>query len=99
MIHSGDIKACSEKASHFSLNYKAASMALADFVDQMDAPSFSILTSSSFPSLADFRAAATADTLKWKDLEQNVVYQILSTRTVNTQHDQSVILSLRKGWI
>ena len=50
----------------------------------------------SFPSVTDFSAAATADVLKWTDLEQNVVYQILSTRTVNTQHGQSVILSLLK---
>ena len=56
-------------------------------VDQLD----------SFPSVADFSAAATADTLKWADLEQNVVYQIVSTRTVNTQHGQSVILSLQKA--
>ena len=28
---------------------------------------------------------------------QNVVYQIVSTRTVNTQHGQSVIQSLQKG--
>ena len=46
----------------------------------------------SFPSLADF-SAGTADALKWTDLEQNVVYQIVSSRTVNTQHGQSVILS------
>ena len=44
-----------------------------------------------------FSAAATADALKWTDLDQNVVYQILSTRTVNTQHGQSVILSLQKA--
>ena len=72
-------------------------MALADFVDQMDAPSFSALTSSSFPSLTDCSAAAAADALKWTDLEQNVVYQIVSTRIVNTQHGQSVILSLQKA--
>ena len=59
--------------------------------------SFDALTSSSFPSWADFSAAATADALKWADLEQNVVYQIVSTRTVNIQHGQSVILSLQKA--
>ena len=76
-----------------------ASMALTDFVDQLSAPgaSFSALTSSSFPSLTDFSAAATADALKWTDLGHNVVYQIVSTRTVNTQHGQSVILSLQKS--
>ena len=51
----------------------------------------------SFPSLADFRAALTADALKWTDLEQNVVYQITNTRTAITQHGQSVILSLQKA--
>ena len=98
MIQSGDIKACSEGVYHFSLNYQTGrfNMALADFVDQMDAPSFSALASSSFPSLTGFSAAATADALKWAHLEQNVVYQIISSRTVNTQHGQSVILSLQK---
>ena len=51
----------------------------------------------SFPSLADFSAATTTDALKWTDLEQNVVYQIVSTRTGNIQHGQSVILSLQKA--
>ena len=69
-------------------------MALADFVDQMDAPSSSALTS--FPSLKDFSAEAAADARKWTDLEQTVVYQIASTRTVNTQHGQSIILSFQK---
>ena len=49
----------------------------------------------SLPSLADFSAGT--DALKWTDSEQNVVYQIVSTRTVNTQHGQSVILSLQKA--
>ena len=44
----------------------------------------------------DFSAAVTADALKWRDLEQNVVYQILPARTVNNQDGQSVILSLQK---
>ena len=60
-------------------------MSLANFVDQLD----------SFPSLADFSAGT--DSLKWTALEQNVVYQIVSTLTVNTQHGQSVILSLQKA--
>ena len=61
-------------------------MSLTNFVDQLD----------SFQSLADFSPAATADALKWTDLEQNVVYQIVSTSPVNTQHGQPVILSLQK---
>ena len=62
-------------------------MSLTNFVEQLD----------SFPSLADFSAAATADALKWTDLEQNVVYQIVNSHTVYTQHGQSVILSLRNA--
>ena len=64
-------------------------MSLTNFVDQLDAPAI--------PSLTDFSASSTADALKWTDLEKNVVYQIVSTRTVNTQHGQSVILSLQKA--
>ena len=60
-------------------------MSLTNFVDQLD----------SFQSLADFSVGT--DTLKWIDLQQNVVYQIVSTHTVNTQHVQSVILSLQKA--
>ena len=63
-------------------------MSLTNFVDQLDAPS-------SFPSLADFSAAVATDALKWTDLEQNVVYQIVYICTVNTQHGQSVFLSLQ----
>ena len=69
-------------------------MALTGFVYQLSAPA---LTSSSFPSLTDFNANTTSEALKWTDLEQNTVYQIVSTRTVNTQHGQSVILSLQKA--
>ena len=67
-------------------------MALTDFVDQLSAPgaSFSGLISSLFPSLTDFSAAAADDALKWTDLEQNVVYQIVSTRTVNKYSTRSI---------
>ena len=67
-----------------------ANMSLINFVDQLDSPS-------SFPSLEDFSAAATADALKWTYLEQDLVYQIVNTLTVNTEHGQSVILSLQKA--
>ena len=50
-------------------------MSLTNFVDQKD----------SFPPLADFNV----DALKWTDLEQDVVYQITSTYTVNTQHQKA----------
>ena len=75
---------CTDQASHFSLNYQASNMSLTNFVDQMD---------SAFPSLSDFNVTA----LKWTDLDQDVVYQITSTRTVNTQHGQSIMLSLQKA--
>ena len=75
---------------------KAASMALTDFVDHLSAPgtSFAALTSSSFPSLTAFNSNTTTEAQKWTDLEQ---CQIVSTHTVNTQHGQSVILSLQKA--
>ena len=76
---------------------KELAMALTYFVDQLSAPgasSFSSLASSSFPSLRDFNANTTGEALKWTDLEQNTVYQIVSTRTINTQRGQSVIMSL-----
>ena len=66
--------------------------------DLLNAPgaTFDALNSSPFPSLTDFSAAATSEALNGTDLEQNVVYQNVSTRTVNTQHGQSVILFLQK---
>ena len=67
-----------------------SSDALRGFVDQLSSPasSFSTLTpaSSAFPSLADFNARSTSEALKWTNLVQDAVYQIVSTRTVNTQH-------------
>ena len=79
---------------------KNVSMALTDFIDQLNSPgasSFSALTSSSFPSLTDCIANTTSEALKWTTLEQNTVYQIVSTHTVNTQYGQSVVLSLQKA--
>ena len=45
-----------------------------------------------FPTLEDFTAVAA----RWKELEENVVYQIMSTKIVNTHHGQSVVLPLQK---
>ena len=70
------------------------------FLGQLNAPasSFSALASTSFPSLADFNASSSSEALKWIDLVQDVVSQIVSTRTVTTQHcPQSIILSLQKA--
>ena len=55
-------------------------MSLTNFVDQLESP-----------SLADFNAGT--DALKWTDLEQNVVYQIVFTRTVNTHGNRLFCLS------
>ena len=53
--------------------------ALTDFVDQLN--------------VIDFNASSTSEALKWTDLVQDTVYQIVSTRTVNTQHEQLFCLS------
>ena len=78
-----------------------SSDALTGFVDQLNAlaSSFSTLASASsaFPSLANSNASSANEALKWTDLVQDTVYQIVSTRTVNTQHGQSIIRSLQKA--
>ena len=63
--------------------------ALTGFVDQLNAPaaSFSALASTSFPSLTDFNASSSSEALKRTDLVQDVVYQIVSTRTFGTKFD------------
>ena len=45
-----------------------------------------------FPALEGFATVAEG----WKKLEENVVYQIVSTKIVHTHHGQSVVLSLQK---
>ena len=57
------------------------------FVDQLNV----------FPMLEDFNASSMSEALKWTDFVQDTVYQIVSTRIVNTQHGQSIILSLQKA--
>ena len=61
--------------------------ALASFLDRLNA----------FTTLDDFNASLTREALSWTDLVQDKVYQIVSTRTVNTQHGPSIILSLQKA--
>ena len=53
--------------------------ALPDFVDQLNV----------FPTLEVFNASSTSEALKWTDLVQDTVYQIVPTRAVNTQHGKS----------
>ena len=57
----------SEKAYHVSTIKQEGS------IDQLSAPGASALTSSSFPSLTEFSANATGESLTWTDLEQKVV--------------------------
>ena len=45
-----------------------------------------------FPTLEDFTTVAAGR----KELEENVVYQIVNTKVVHTHHGQSVVLSLQK---
>ena len=61
--------------------------ALTDFVDQLNV----------FPTLENFNASPTSEALKWTDLMHDAVYQVVSTRTVNTQHGTSIILPLQKA--
>ena len=44
-----------------------------------------------------FNASSTSEALKWTDLVHETLYQIVSTRTVNTHRGQSIILSLQKA--
>ena len=64
------------------------SEATTNFVDQLNGPVF--------PTLGDFNASSTSEALKWTDLVQDTMYQIVPTRTVNTHHEPSIILSLQK---
>ena len=50
-----------------------------------------------FPMLKDLNASSASEALKWTELVQDAVYQIVSTRTVNTQQGQLIILSLQKA--
>ena len=63
--------------------------ALTSFVYQLNAPVF--------PTLEDFNASSTSEALKWTYLVHDTVYQIVSRRTVYTQHGPSIILS-RSFW-
>ena len=53
---------------------------------------FETRTGNMYPALEDFTTVAAG----WKEFEENVVYQIVSTKIVHTHHGQSVVLSLQK---
>ena len=78
-------KGPTERCKEVSRN---TSDALTNFVDQLNI----------YP-LEAFDTSSASETLKWTDLVQDIVYQIVSTRTVNTQHGQSIILSLQKAYV
>ena len=45
-----------------------------------------------FPTLEDFTTVVPG----WKELEENVVYQIVSMKIIHTHHGQSVVLTLQE---
>ena len=98
-IQSSPVSTIKQEVSTKSCKEVTMYDALAGFVDQLKAPasSFSALASTSFPSLTDFTAISSREALKRTDLVQDVVYQIVSTRSVTNQHGQSIILSLQKA--
>ena len=61
--------------------------ALREFVDQLNAPA------PAFTTLEDFDTGSTSEALKWNDLAQDTIYQIISTQSINTQHGTSLLLS------
>ena len=65
--------------------------ALTNFFDHLSDPAPAI------PTLEDFNTSSNSEALKWTDLDQDLVYQNVSTCTVNKQHGPSIILSLQKA--
>ena len=70
---------------------------LTPVVKQQDEGCKGIVKVNAFSASVDFNASSSSELLKWTDLEQNTLYRIVSTRAINTQHGQSVILSLQKA--
>ena len=60
---------------------------LTDFVDQLNV----------LPTVKDFIASSTNEALKWTDLVQDTMYQIVSMHTVNVQHGQSIMKTSKIG--
>ena len=75
---------------------------LTEFVDQLSAEAGAPQTTSSsaaaapppFPTLDDFNEGSTG-AMRWKDLVQDRVYQIITARSINNQHRTSFVLSLQ----
>ena len=68
---------------------------LIEFVDQLSAGvgAQQPTSAAAFSTLEDFDEGSTG-ALKWKDLTQDRVYQILTARSINNQHGTSFVLSL-----
>ena len=67
--------------------------ALTDFVARLNDPA------PAFQTLEDFDATSVSEALKWTDLLQDVVYQGISARIVNTHLGQHYLFSIfRCSW-
>ena len=70
---------------------------LTKFIDQLSAEVGAPQPTSAaaaFPTLDDFNDGSTG-AMKWKDLVQDRVYQIITAHSINTQHGTSFVLSLQ----
>ena len=72
-----------------AMNFTVSKDALTNFVDHLHAPA------PAFPTLEDFDAGSTSETLKWNHLAQGTIYQIVSAQSINTQHGTTFIQSLQ----
>ena len=72
-----------------AMNFTESKNALTEFVDRLNDPA------PAFPTVEDFNTGSESEsTLKWNDLTQDTVYQILTAQSINTQHGTTCILSL-----
>ena len=66
---------------------------LTDFVVQLSAEATAAIPPpTGFPTLGDVNDNSTG-ALKWRDLLQDIIYQVRSARSIHTQHGTSFILS------
>ena len=61
--------------------------ALTVFVDRLSDPAPAL------QRFGDFYASPTSVALTWTDIVQDVVYQVISARSINILHGTSIILS------
>ena len=73
-----------------AMNFTKSEDALTELVDRLSD------TAPLFPTVEDFNTGlASESALKWKDLTQDTIYQILTAQSVNTQDGTTFILSLQ----